>query len=102
MLPTIYDNKKRLFNCGYSFSNEYYKIINILDKYEGQEIDDLKYKIYILYLEEHYYISSKSSISHEEFITFSRLVNAAFSDYNPNRIRKRDNEPYNDRSKKNQ
>lgn len=91
MLPKEYESEESLFSWGFSYLNEYYKIIGKLDKMNTPEIEDLKRKIYILYLQENY---NKTVFTFDEFITFSKLINIAFSDYNPNRIRKRDKEQY--------
>lgn len=91
MLPKEYASEESLFYWGFSYLNEYYKIIGKLDKISTPEMEDLKYKIYILYLNENY---NKIVFTFDEFITFSKLMNIAFCDYNPNRTRKRDNEQY--------
>lgn len=91
MLPKEYESEESLFDWGFSYLNEYYKIIVKLDEISTPEIEDLKYKIYILYLNENY---NKTVFTFDEFITFSKLINSAFYDYNPNRTRKRDNEQY--------
>lgn len=91
MLPTKYESEESLFYWGLSFLNEYYKTIGKLDKINTPEIEDLKHKIYILYLKENY---NKTVFTFDEFITFSKLINIAFSDYKPNKSRKRDKEPY--------
>lgn len=91
MLPKEREDDDNLFYWGLSYLNEYYKIIGKLDKINTSEIEELKYKIYILYLHENY---NKTVFTFDEFITFSKLINIAFSDYNPNRIRKRDKEQY--------
>lgn len=91
MLPKEYDNEDSLFSWGFSYLNEYYKVICRLDKIDAPEMEDLKYKMYILYLEENY---SKTVFTFDEFVTFSKLLNIAFSDYNPNRSRKSDKEKY--------
>lgn len=91
MLPKEYASEENLFSWGFSYLNEYYKIIGKLDGVNSPEVEDLKYKIYILYLYENY---NQTVFDFEEFITFSRLINTAFTNYNPNRTRKRDNEPY--------
>lgn len=91
MLPTKYESEESLFSWGFSYLNEYYKTIGKLDKINTPEIEDLKHKIYILYLKENY---NKTVFTFDEFITFSKLINIAFSDYKPNRSRKRDKEPY--------
>lgn len=91
MLPNEYANEDSLFSWGFSYLNEYYKIINKLDGINTPEIQDLKYKIYILYLKENY---NKTVFTFDEFITFSKLIKVAFSDYNPNRTRKSDKEQY--------
>ena len=97
MLPEEYANEDSLFYWGFSYLNEYYKIIGKLDGINTPEIEDLKYKIYILYLKENY---SKTVFTFDEFITFSKLIKVAFSDYNPNRIRKSDKELYQSGDKK--
>lgn len=91
MLPKEYESEESLFYWGFSYLNEYYKIIGKLDKINTPEVEDLKRKIYILYLQENY---KKTVFTFDEFITFSKLINIAFSDYNPNRIRKRDKDQY--------
>lgn len=91
MLPKEYESEESLFYWGFSYLNEYYKIIVKLDEISTPEIEDLKYKIYILYLNENY---NKTVFTFDEFITFSKLINSAFYDYNPNRTRKKDNEQY--------
>ena len=91
MLPKEYESEESLFYWGFSYLNEYYKTIGKLDKINTPEIEDLKRKIYILYLQENY---NKIVFTFDEFITFSKLINIAFSDYNLNRIRKRDKEQY--------
>ena len=91
MLPKSYGSDDYLFDWGMSYLNEYYKIIGKLDKLTGEEIEVLKHQIYILYLEENY---KEIIFSFDEFITFSRLLNTTFSDYNPNKIRKKDKESY--------
>lgn len=91
MLPNEYESEESLFSWGLSYLNEYYKTIGKLDKMNTPEIEDLKRKIYILYLQENY---NKTVFTFDEFITFSKLINIAFSDYNPNRTRKRDKEQY--------
>lgn len=91
MLPNEYASEDSLFSWGYSYLNEYYKIIGKLDKLKTKEIEELKYKVYILYLKENY---NKTVFTFDEFITFSRIINIAFLDYNPNKIRRRDKEPY--------
>lgn len=91
MLPNEYASEESLFYWGFSYLNEYYKTIGKLDKINTPEIEDLKHKIYILYLKENY---NKTVVTFDEFITFSKLINIAFSDYKPNKIRKRDKEQY--------
>lgn len=91
MLPEEYANEDSLFYWGFSYLNEYYKIIGKLDGINTPEIEDLKYKIYILYLKENY---NKTVFTFDEFITFSKIINVAFSDYNPNKTRKSDKELY--------
>jgi len=91
LLPPIYASEQDLFSWGVSYLNEYYKVLGKLDKIHTPEIEQLKYKIYILYLKENY---NKVILSFEEFITFSRLLNIAFSEYNPNKVRERDRKPY--------
>ena len=54
MLPKEYESEESLFSWGFSYLNEYYKIIGKLDKMNTPEIEDLKRKIYILYLQENY------------------------------------------------
>ena len=90
-LPYEYEDDKHLFYWGFSYINEYFKIIGKLDKIENPKIEDLKYKIYILYLKENY---SKFVFTYNEFITFSRLLNVTFSDYNPNKKRENDENSY--------
>ncbi len=91
MLPGKNEGEKSLFYWGINYLNEYYKIIGKLDKIHTLEIEKLKYKIYILYLEENFY---DIVFTFHEFITFSRLINITFSDYNPSKIRKEDKEPF--------
>lgn len=91
MLPKEHENEDSLFYWGFSYLNEYYKIIGKLDKLNTPEIEDLKNKMYILYLKENY---NKTVFTFDEFITFSKLINIAFYDYNPNKIRRRDKEQY--------
>ncbi len=97
MLPTDYNGEDYLFSWGYSFINEYYKLICKLDEIEGVEIDQLKRDIYTLYLKENY---NKIVFTFDEFITFSKLLNVTFSDYNPDKTRKQDEEPYQSGDKK--
>ena len=96
MLPGKNEGEKSLFYWGINYLNEYYKIIGKLDKIHTLEIEKLKYKIYILYLEENFY---DIVFTFHEFITFSRLINATFSDYNPSKIRKEDKEPFQSENK---
>ena len=96
MLPGKNEGEKSLFYWGINYLNEYYKIIGKLDKNHTPEIEKLKYKIYILYLEENFY---DIVFTFHEFITFSRLINATFSDYNPSKIRKEDKEPFQSENK---
>ena len=96
MLPGKNEGEKSLFYWGINYLNEYYKIIGKLDKIHTPEIEKLKYKIYILYLEENFY---DIVFTFHEFITFSRLINATFSDYNPSKIRKEDKEPFQSENK---
>lgn len=91
MLPESYLDDEQLCQWGCSYLNEYYKIIGRLDKFEGEEIEELKYKIYILYTVENYH---RVEFTFNEFITFSRLLNVVFCEYNPKKIRKKDKEPY--------
>lgn len=91
MLPNEYGSDESLYYWGVSYINEYFKIIDKLDKIENSKIEDLKYKIYILYLKENY---SDFVFSYNEFITFSRLLNVTFSNYNPNKKRENDKKPY--------
>lgn len=91
LLPKKFENEEHLFCWGYSYINEYYKKINILDKFDSPEMEEMKYKLYILYLKEFY---SKIILTYDEFLTFSRLLNITFYEYNPNRIRERDKKPY--------
>ena len=91
MLPAANERDDTLFYWGLSYLNEYYKIIDKLDKINGIEIEELKHKIYILYLKENY---NKVVFTFDEFITFSRLLNITFLEYNPDKTRKVDKEPY--------
>lgn len=92
MLPKEHDSDEALLEWGLSFLNEYYKVMKKLeDKENTREIDDLKRKIYILYLIDNY---NKTVLTFDEFITFSRLINIAFYDYNIEKTRKRDNEQF--------
>lgn len=91
MLPKDYESDDSLFSWGFSYLNEYYKIIGKLDKIDGVEIEELKHKIYILYLKENY---NTVVFTFDEFITFSRLLNITFSEYNPDKTRKKDKKPY--------
>lgn len=91
MLPNEYGSDESLYYWGVSYINEYFKIIDKLDKIENSKIEDLKYKIYILYLKENY---SDFVFSYNEFITFSRLLNVTFSNYNPNKKRENDKKTY--------
>lgn len=91
MLPEEYADEDSLFYWGVSYLNEYYKIIGKLDGINTPEIEDLKYKIYILYLKENY---NKTVFTFDEFITFSKLIKVAFSNYNPNRTRNSDKQLY--------
>ena len=84
MLPHTYDTEKDLYFWGFSYINEYYKIIGKLDKVQCKKIELLRYKIYILYLKEKY---GNITLSYEEFITFSKLLNTTFTGYNPNKNR---------------
>lgn len=96
MLPGKNEGEKSLFYWGINYLNEYYKIIGKIDKIHTPEIEKLKYKIYILYLEENFY---DIVFTFHEFITFSRLINLTFSDYNPSKIRKEDKEPFQSENK---
>lgn len=96
MLPKDYESDNSLFNWGNNFLNEYYKIIGKLDKITDPEIEKIKHEIYFLYLKENFY---HTVFTYEEFITFSRLLNITFSDYNPNKTRKKDNEPFQSENK---
>ena len=91
MLPKEYESDDSLFDWGMSYLNEYYKIISKLDKINSIEMEELKYKIYILYLRENY---NKTVFTFDEFIVFSRMLNITFTNYNHNKIRKSDKEPY--------
>lgn len=91
MLPRYYTGEDNLFDYGFDYLNEYYKIIGKIDKMNNVEMEDLKYKIYILYLEENY---NNIKFTFDEFITFSRLLNVTFSEYNFNKIRERDKNPF--------
>ena len=42
MLPKEYDNEDSLFYWGYSYLNEYYKVVCKLDKIDTPEMEDLK------------------------------------------------------------
>ena len=42
MLPNEYASEDSLFSWGYSYLNEYYKIIGKLDKLKTKEIEELK------------------------------------------------------------
>lgn len=96
MLPGKNEGEKSFFYWGMNYLNEYYKVMRKLDKIHTPEIEKLKYKIYILYLKENFY---DIVFTFQEFITFSRLINATFSDYNPNKIRKEDKEPFQSENK---
>lgn len=91
MLPKDSACEDYLLSWGGSFLNEYYKIIGKLDEINTQESEELKYKIYILYLKENH---NNEIFSFDGFITFSRLLNTTFSNYKPNKTRRRDKEPY--------
>lgn len=91
MLPKYYESDDSLFSWGFSYLNEYYKIIDRLNNINVEEIEKLKYKIYILYLKENY---NKIVFTFDEFITFSKLLNITFSNYNPNRVRQEDKKTY--------
>lgn len=91
MLPKEYESANSLFDWGMSYLNEYYKVINKLDKINTLEMEELKYKIYILYLKENY---NQIVFTFNEFIVFSRILNITFTNYNHNKIRKSDKEPY--------
>lgn len=93
MLPNEHDGEEQLYYWGISYLNEYYKIICMLEEDNSPEIAKLKHRIYILYLAETFYYE-KTVFSFDEFITFSRILNVAFSDYNPNKIREFEKEPY--------
>lgn len=97
MLPGKNEGEKSFFYWGMNYLNEYYKVMRKLDKIHTLEIKKLKYKIYILYLKENFY---DIVFTFQEFITFSRLINATFSDYNPSKIRKEDKEPFQSENKK--
>lgn len=96
MLPYKGSSEDKLFYWGTSFINEYYKIIGKLDKINTKESELLKHKIYVLYT-----IDNNVGIrpSYNEFITFSRLLNTTFSEYNPTKARKRDKNQYNSGNK---
>ena len=91
MLPGEGEREESLFCFGISYLNEYYKIIGKLDKLKTPEIENLKYQLYILYLNENY---NRTVFTFDEFITFSRLLNTVFLDYNHAKIRKCEKEPY--------
>lgn len=91
MLPKDHDSEEDLFYWGFSYINEYYKIIGKLEKIDNNEIENIKYKIYILYLKEIY---GDVILSYDEFITFSKLLNTTFLEYNPKKIRERDRNPF--------
>lgn len=93
LLPKKWEGEKSRFYWGMSFLNEYYKAISILDKTDGLEIDELKKNLYILYLRQY---AGSTILSYHEFITFSKLLNTTFLEYNPNIIRERDLHPYQD------
>ena len=93
LLPKKWEGEKSRFYWGMSFLNEYYKAISFLNQTDGLEIDELKKNLYILYLRE--YVGS-TILSYHEFITFSRLLNTTFLEYNPNIIRERDLHPFQD------
>lgn len=89
MLPRFYSPEKDLYYWGFSYINEYYKLMGKLDNINSEKAELLRHKIYILYLTE---IFGHIIFSYEEFITFSKLLNAIFTDYNPNKSR--DDKPY--------
>lgn len=98
LLPKNYSGEDDLFFWGRSFINEYFKAMRIIENNEGDEIEELKRNLYTLYLKEVY---GNTILSYNEFITFSKLINVTFSDYNPNLIRERDNNPYQDSTPEN-
>ncbi len=91
LLPENYQTEDSLFDWGFSYINEYYKIIGKLENMNSPEVEELKHKLYILYLQDN---MLDISVTYDEFITFSKLLNVAFSDYKPNKTRKRDKESY--------
>lgn len=92
MLPTESESDEALLHWGFNYLNEYYKAMGKLQSKEStQKIEELKYEIYILYLIENY---SKTVLTFEEFITFSKLINIAFYDYKFTKTRKRDSKQF--------
>ena len=84
MLPRPYASEEDLYYWGFSYLNEYYKIMGKLDDLHGEKVEILKHKIYILYLKEKF---EDITFTYEEFVTFSKLLNTTFTDYNPNKKR---------------
>ena len=84
MLPRSFASEEDLYYWGFSYLNEYYKLMGKLDDLQGEKADILKHKIYVLYLKEKY---EHITFSYEEFVTFSKLLNTTFTDYNPKKIR---------------
>ncbi len=78
MLPKWYEREDGLYYYGISFINEYYIIIERLEKYNSEKIEELKHKIYNLYLQDDY---TDTYFSYKEFITFSKLLNTTFPKY---------------------
>lgn len=90
MLPKYY-SEKELYSWGVSYINEFYKVITKLDDKNDETSEKLKHQIYILYLKTNY---KDVEFSYEEFITFSKLLNVVFNDYDPNKERENDRHPY--------
>ena len=92
----IYDSRftcseEKLRTWGIYYINEYYKVIGKLDAMNTDRARELIYKIHLLYLKESHY---DIVLNYHEFVTYSRLLNATFSDYKPNKTRKSDKKQF--------
>lgn len=88
LLPELTWSEEKLYDCGISYINDYYKKIAKLEKIKNDnnedEIKKIQFKIYTLYNMINY---EKIHLSFQEFIVFSKLMDATFTNYNPNKKR---------------
>ena len=91
MLPSTHDSDDTLYYWGISYINEFYKRVAKLSDYSDEETEKLKHDIYSLFLSTNH---KNITFSYNEFITFSKLLNVTFTDYNPKKERENDKNPY--------